>query len=977
MDLNQTSNQMEMFGYTAEGAQQEAEKFVDKDAAPAKDITFMDAAKFVAELTPVIGDAMAAKEVYDELQKDDPNYFLAGALGGAAIIGLIPGIGDAAASAIRAGARKAFDVGKNVEINPNVMSAFGAGAIRKKPSLTLDDFGYKEDNPVTKGFGGSEDWLSGKIEQANKSKNLLDGATTAFLGTNKDKPLFLDTDFISSLKGARGEVRKKGEPQYDRLKKTVDERSKFFEKYGGIPKRVSTADSNVSGTRARNAAKANNKEELFSYFPNALSDAQKEEIYKMLLSVVAEQIDFKSLEQQLDNMFAELDIDVAFTTHFKERVLERGLTEDDILELAEKIIDAYPDQLDFLNQGQNIVMSHLSRLVDIAAVNTGYGDDYLKDLVFKTAFKRKDKSEPEFRTNASSPRLAVKEKKDPKKGTGKKPKGSSRRLYTDEDPKDTVRVKFSTRQDIVDTLNKKSFKAKSHARQSQIINLIHQRVRAAYNRAKDPDVKKRLKTALDYAEQRKEASKAKTQRLKKQKTNEGDTIEKYSAKGKKTGKLKQGTVRKRLNIPKDEKIPMYKINKELSRLKKMDKDEDKKGVQLGDKNQKYYKALQLAKTLKTTTHVNEGIIDVTPEEEKLLRKIAKEYIIPALKNRTHNKVLATINYKLSNGEDGKVGFYVYNKDDSSAAHFNSRDDKNRFDNLIGINAFENELAFAGGLERIYTRLTGDSPFRDLLDSLRHEFIHAKDPGANDDTFAAKHTGKTFADYYGGWIEFPAQTGEFLLAIKNNALDYVEEKGRLTTKDTEYLSNVFQDILDFYARNASMAEMSQLVIDFFNQGKSTGFQKFVKKIIDFGGDTLGIRTTPEWSQSDAFEKFYTKLRRIRNFNEEGYKEFQKDLYVLIQKLIEQINKDLPQGVKPIYAGGKNRLNENASYSKEINIKEKIDQLTQHMIDKGMNIEPLPSLELINGDTENARDFFGKTAYYDPKNILKKWGSVAVI
>ena len=87
----------------------------------------------------------------------------------------------------------------------------------------------------------------------------------------------------------------------------------------------------------------------------------------------------------------------------------------------------------------------------------------------------------------------VDEKKDPKKGTGKKPKGSSRRLYTDEDPKDTVGIKFSTRQDIVDTLNKTSFKAKSHARQSQIINLIHQRVRAAYGRAKDPAVKKRLK----------------------------------------------------------------------------------------------------------------------------------------------------------------------------------------------------------------------------------------------------------------------------------------------------------------------------------------------------------------------------------------------------------------------------------------------------------------------------------------------------
>jgi hypothetical protein len=226
-----------------------------------------------------------------------------------------------------------------------------------------------------------------------------------------------------------------------------------------------------------------------------------------------------------------------------------------------------------------------------------------------------------------------KKKKDPKKGTGKKPKGSGRRLYTDEDPKDTVGVKFSTRQDIIDTLSKKSFKAKSHARQSQIINLIHQRVRAALSRTKDPAKKKKLKSGFEYIKGKKEASKKKTERLKKQKSknenidpksqkkhkgksapfgsayepvDEGDTYEKMAAKGKKAGSLKQGTVRKRLKIPKDKKIPLSKINKEISRLKKMDKDKDKKGVQLGDKNQKYYKALQLSKTLKTTTNVNES-----------------------------------------------------------------------------------------------------------------------------------------------------------------------------------------------------------------------------------------------------------------------------------------------------------------------------------------------------------------------------------
>ena len=59
-----------------------------------------------------------------------------------------------------------------------------------------------------------------------------------------------------------------------------------------------------------------------------------------------------------------------------------------------------------------------------------------------------------------------------------------------------------------------------------------------------------------------------------------------------------------------------------------------------------------------------------------------------------------------------------------------------------------------------------------------------------------------------------------------------------------------------------------------------------------------------------------------------------------------------------------INENASYSQNIDYKQLIADLTNYMIEKGRNIEPLPKLEFIDGDTENAKDFFGKTAYYDP-------------
>jgi hypothetical protein len=59
-----------------------------------------------------------------------------------------------------------------------------------------------------------------------------------------------------------------------------------------------------------------------------------------------------------------------------------------------------------------------------------------------------------------------------------------------------------------------------------------------------------------------------------------------------------------------------------------------------------------------------------------------------------------------------------------------------------------------------------------------------------------------------------------------------------------------------------------------------------------------------------------------------------------------------------------LTENASYSQNIDVWDKIDQLTKHMVAKGMNIEPLPTVEFVNGDSENAKEFLGKTAYYDP-------------
>ena len=66
---------------------------------------------------------------------------------------------------------------------------------------------------------------------------------------------------------------------------------------------------------------------------------------------------------------------------------------------------------------------------------------------------------------------------DPKKGTGKKPKGSGSRLYTDENPRDTVRIKFATPSDARATVAKVKRVNKPFARKIQILTVMEQRAK--------------------------------------------------------------------------------------------------------------------------------------------------------------------------------------------------------------------------------------------------------------------------------------------------------------------------------------------------------------------------------------------------------------------------------------------------------------------------------------------------------------------
>ena len=62
------------------------------------------------------------------------------------------------------------------------------------------------------------------------------------------------------------------------------------------------------------------------------------------------------------------------------------------------------------------------------------------------------------------------------KGT-KKPKGSGRRLYTDENPRDTVSIKFATPEDARATVRKVKNINKPFARKIQILTVGEQRAK--------------------------------------------------------------------------------------------------------------------------------------------------------------------------------------------------------------------------------------------------------------------------------------------------------------------------------------------------------------------------------------------------------------------------------------------------------------------------------------------------------------------
>ena len=131
--------------------------------------------------------------------------------------------------------------------------------------------------------------------------------------------------------------------------------------------------------------------------------------------------------------------------------------------------------------------------------------------------------------------------------------------------------------------------------------------------------------------------------------------------------------------------------------------------------------------------------------------------------------------------------------------------------------------------------------------------------------------------------------------------------------------------------------------------------------DIGSRTKSITNYPNIEVRTIITKGGVSGTAARNASKVSFEKFEP----FVPSVLTPEEK---QEVYQIVSGKmQEQLNENASYSQHIDVKQKIKELTQHMLQKGMNISPLPKVVFKHGDAENAKQFLGKTAYYNPETM----------
>ena len=118
----------------------------------------------------------------------------------------------------------------------------------------------------------------------------------------------------------------------------------------------------------------------------------------------------------------------------------------------------------------------------------------IKDFIKK--YGEKEGKAIYYATITKMAKAADKRVPEKKKDGSKRPKSEHSDLYTDEDPKDTIKgLGFKDKKTALESIKKIERSGRPHAHKVQATMAMEQRSRFAAKNAKDPDTKKRLKSA--------------------------------------------------------------------------------------------------------------------------------------------------------------------------------------------------------------------------------------------------------------------------------------------------------------------------------------------------------------------------------------------------------------------------------------------------------------------------------------------------
>ncbi len=269
--------------------------------------------------------------------------------------------------------------------------------------------------------------------------------------------------------------------------------------------------------------------------------------------------------------------------------------------------------------------------------------------------------------------------------------------------------------------------------------------------------------------------------------------------------------------------------------------------------------------------LNERIL-IPPDEDRRL----KDEILPKIKVMLEdsslwttepeiNKVLRLksipknsipFKYKMASGEEAVAHFFVLTATSLQfRALFLKLDKKNLKDNLIGINSDFRWI------------LNPTEREKGLLSVLKHELIHAKDPGLNQYQYSnfdrPSNPEAYLKNYFKTKPEGIAFGGEFLEVIKDRVEEFVQ--GGLTEEKVQTLNSVLNDLANGYIEPS---DLSPETIEFFDYSKDIENSIWI-------GKTNHIRA----------------LKLLRDSQNLEFRKFQKKFYQEIVRIAAEINSDL--------------------------------------------------------------------------------------